>query len=1355
MRTILRPSATIALTAIAALLVSFALIPATSSLARAAVSGEVSLDFENDSWEPWTVNGDAELVVVDDGTGENKVLSVTDREANWAGFSSPEGAFDQGVEYTFTVDVRLGGDSELRLIANEPGAGNAHIWVGNTSAVADEWVTISGTHTFGAGAATAKVYLEVQDAAVDYEVDNLVVTGVESTPVDPNPEPCEPVTSIDFEDGTTGSWVANDAATLTVTEDDGNHVLEISDREDVHFGIQSPEGVYEAGVEYTFSAEVLLPEAAEVRFVAYDEASAETYNWLSGTAVVAGEWTTVTGSYIFEAEEISTAKAYLQVHNNEDYVVDNIVVTAPCQTGDGPAPGTIAITTDFENGSLDGWELRDSGWTEENEGGPLPGEPSVELSEEEALSPSHSAKVTDRNSQGDGLRIEVTDLLEPATQYEVTASFKFAPGETPGNVWMSLQNGPSTFNTLSQFGDVFSNSEWTTVTGSFTMPTVTEGNQAWLYFETAYDGGAKGNTSTFYVDDISVVVPEPPVVEDLTPLKDTVPFPLGVAIDSRETVGAPSELLLRHFNQVSAENFMKPEAWYNANGDWEPNKGEIDSLMDFAQANDLGMYGHVLVWHSQTPAWFFQDEDGQPLTSSEADQVILRDRMETHINNVVEYLSAWGDFGVDNPIVAFDVVNEVIDDSAAYSDGMRRSEWYRILGETFVDDAFNFAKEAFANYGSEDAVKLYINDYNTEQSGKRSRYLALIDRMLDRGTPIDGIGHQFHVNLALPVSALEDAIVDASGRGLSQAVTEFDVTTGTPASEAKFVEQGYYYRDAFTIFETYQDELDFVTIWGLIDTRSWRNDMGGPLVFDGGYQAKPAYYGIVEAGGGGAEAPLPPRIRAANAFAGSVALDANAATSPVWERLPLLPIETQGEFQFRWAEDHLTVFVSVEDDSNDATDGVEFTLDGTDYAVDRSGNGDVDAVVTETSTGYDIVVHLPLASKSQSDTIAFDVRIVDGDQTAGWNTPGTNGSVTLVEPLSYLEIPHTTNAPDIDGEADALWADAPVVTTDKFVEGNTAEPGEFRTLWKDHTLYVYGEIPDDDVDVTGSDPWTQDSVELYIDGGNFKNGSYRYDDMQVRINADNVVSFGTGDEGFQGNRITSATSRYDGGWTVEVAISLLEYGGVDTFQGVDFQINGATNGSRHTIRNWADPTGAGYQSTARWGVAKLVESVSTDPGDGEPGDGEPGDGTDIITPLPEDEVTDQDKGGIEVPDYARPGDTITIHVGTEHSGVATQTFLYSEPTLIGQSIVDADGNIRVTIPADTPPGTHTIAVYDADGNLLGWDTIEIVAAGDDPLATTGAEGFLLPLTIGLLLMLAGTAMVIRRQRSLGEDAARG
>lgn len=177
--------------------------------------------------------------------------------------------------------------------------------------------------------------------------------------------------------------------------------------------------------------------------------------------------------------------------------------------------------------------------------------------------------------------------------------------------------------------------------------------------------------------------------------------------------------------------------------------------------------------------------------------------------------------------------------------------------------------------------------------------------------------------------------------------------------------------------------------------------------------------------------------------------------------------------------------------------------------------------------------------------------------TTGWNQGTAKGTLTLVEPLSFTEVVEAPTAPSIDGAIDDAWALAKV-----------------RTLWKGNTLYVLAEVADPTLDATGSDPWTQDSVEIFVDAGNVKNGPYRYDDTQVRINYLNATSFGTGDEGFQANRVRSATKMVSGGYLVEASISLLEEGGLGTFQGLDFQVNDATNGARTAVKAWADPTGS-------------------------------------------------------------------------------------------------------------------------------------------------------------------------------------
>jgi endo-1,4-beta-xylanase len=1056
------------------------------------------------------------------------------------------------------------------------------------------------------------------------------------------------ITSVDFEDGTTGTWTPSGSAGLDVIPDPegtGN-VLSITRAADYE-GIQSPTGIFRPGLTYAFSMRARLPDPAEptdptstgIRFV-----MKPAYTWIGNTTVGTG-WTTVTGTYTADGDP-AELQAYLGSTDQDapyTILVDDIIVTTSDGTPGGVVPGG-AINPTPTPAYLAGGSGNVSALTFDD--GPNPGTTPALLD----FLAEHDLKavfcVIGQNIQADGgaaiLRRIVADghvLCNHSTGYADMGSwteeqvradlvsnmgiirdlgnpnqkipFWRAPngswGVSPG-VAVGLGMQPlAVRNTIADWetqdvGTLTANLRAAMVPGELVL---------------AHDGGGDRSGTLAAVrtvvterlaDGWEFTFPQgtPPAVEDLTGLKETVDFPMGVAIDSRETSGTAAELLNRHFGQITPENHMKPEAWYDADRALRRHP-EATALMDFARANDLKVYGHVLVWHSQTPAWFFQDDAGDPLPADEAGRAVLRERLRGHIFGVAENLSAdYGLFGSDtNPLVAFDVVNEVVSDGGENPDGLRRSEWFRILGEEYIDLAFQYADEAFnETYAAPPSarstgtvadrpVTLFINDYNTEQGGKQDRYRALVDRLLARGVPVDGVGHQFHVSLAMPVSALEGALQRFADLPVTQAVTELDVTTGTPVSQARLIDQGYWFRDAFDVFRVHAEDLFSVTAWGLTDGRSWRVESGAPLIFDDQYQAKPAYYGA-------AGAELPARLRAANVFAGDVPLDGTATASPEWDRLPRHRFAAPGggevAFQLRWASDHLTAFVSVDDAEPAAGDAVTLVLgdaeSSTAYTIGRDGTvtgpgTGAGAVATEREGGYDVVVHLP-AALAAGATAAFDARVTSGDETTAWNTPGALGTLTLIEELSYLEVARAAEAPVIDGAVDDVWASAGVVTTAKEIEGSGGAVATVRTLWHGNTLFVLADVADPVVDVSGSDPWVQDSVEIYVDGRNAKNGGYRADDTQIRVSAENAVSFGTGSEAAQRARVASATTPTDGGYRVEAAIDLLSYGGPGTFHGLDFQVNDATDGVRTAVRNWADPTGTGYQSTARWGVGQLV-----------------------------------------------------------------------------------------------------------------------------------------------------------------------
>ena len=1183
-----------------------------------------AVDFNDSTTSDWVQSGGPTLTYVDDGSG-GMALSIL-RANTWDGISSPTGLLETDVEYTFSMRARLpegaSGTPGVRLTVYRNDGSDHYDWVGNAAISAAGWTTITGTYTLPAGSntSTAKISVDSDNQTDPYIllVDDILVTG-------PAPSGGTGVLDSDcsngyvaltFDDGpyagqTDKLVTALDAAHLRGTFFDwgqhiaGNTSLMLLQSGNGWIGNHSwdhqdlttlTEGQITTQLTDTSNAiQAATGEAPVLMRPPYGatNATVKTVEATLGLTEIlwdvdTQDWNGFTAAQIIAAVKTAQAGQVILMHDNLATTRNAIPGIADALTTKKMCPGMISpvtgkavappaqqvISTDFESG-LDGWGPRDA-----------QGTPTVALTEDESHSPTHAALVSNRTGQGDGIGHDATGIMKAGVKYNISAWVKFATGSPADSIWLSMRrtNGTAdSFDTIAQFTNVPGDS-WKQVTASYTVGAY---DSAFIYFETTYPDGT---TANFLLDDVVVEAQSGPSVQlDLTNLKDTVSFPIGVAIDSRETTGAYAQLLLKHFDQITPENHMKPEAWYDADKNFRIHP-EAVALMDFAAANGLRVYGHTLVWHSQTPDWFFQRDDGTPLTNSPADQTILRNRLHDHIFNIAETLSdLYGPFGsATNPLVAFDVVNEVISDSSAEADGLRRSAWYNVLGPSYIEDAFNYAEQAFnvdhAAVGVTRPIKLVINDYNTEQSGKGGRLHALIENLLDDGVPVDIVGHQFHVSLSTNVQTLDDALTAFEDLPVMQAVTELDVMTGSPVDDAKLIEQGYFYRDLFRVLRAHSASIFSATIWGLYDGRSWRSD-NYPLLFTDALQAKQAFYGAVDE-------ELKARIRSANVFQADVPLDGSATTAFEWRKLALHMFGDANKvsFQLRWVSDHMSAYVAVKDNTVDATDAVAFTLEGTTYSFNRNGTGDVSGEASEVAGGWVAVVHLPLSGAEASDTLQFDISVTDGTATVGWNDAGAMGTLTLVEALSFMEIGPAGSAPSIDGLEDPVWelANVNTVHTDKQVTGSGTASAAVRALWYGNYLYVFMHVTDPVLDVSASSPWEQDSVEIYVDNVNAKNGAYRADDTQIRINYQNLASFGTGDEAAQQARLTSATQVVADGYVVEARISLLAAGGPDSFIGVDYQVNDASGGRRIGIRNWADPTNAGYLNTSHWGVAWLA-----------------------------------------------------------------------------------------------------------------------------------------------------------------------
>lgn len=329
-------------------------------------------------------------------------------------------------------------------------------------------------------------------------------------------------------------------------------------------------------------------------------------------------------------------------------------------------------------------------------------------------------------------------------------------------------------------------------------------------------------------------------------------FPIGAAIGPKALEGPHAQLLVKHFNSIVAENVMKM-------GFLQPTEGVFDfraadALVGFAKAHHMLIRGHTLVWYKENPPWLFKDADGNDLQPGPESKAFLLRRLDTYIRTVVSRYK--------ENVYAWDVVNEVID--PAQPDGFRRTPWFEITGTDYIDTAFRAAHEAAPH------AKLFLNDFDTTNPAKRTFLLNLVRDLKARGVPIDGVGHQMHINIHYPsVEAIAETIHIFSSLGVDNQITELDVSlydnptqTCSAISQDVLIEQGYRYRDLFQTFRALKGEISAVTFWGMADDRTWLKKfpisrLNLPLLFDEQLQPKPAYWGVIDP----ARLPPPPVIR--------------------------------------------------------------------------------------------------------------------------------------------------------------------------------------------------------------------------------------------------------------------------------------------------------------------------------------------------------------------------------------------------------------------------------------------------------------------------------------------------------------
>ena len=699
------------------------------------------------------------------------------------------------------------------------------------------------------------------------------------------------------------------------------------------------------------------------------------------------------------------------------------------------------------------------------------------------------------------------------------------------------------------------------------------------------------------------------------------------------------ELVEKHFNAVTFGNELKPDALFNyqIDGNSVPTKtitfegeelqvpivNDAGDSLDFSRADAMAdkilewnnahpdqkirIRGHVLVWHSQTQEWFFHEN--YDITKPYVNKETMNRRLEWFISGVFDhYFGKAANGKYDGLFYGWDVVNEAVIGNTYRTDkvsaaeslseirhGNNSSWWHVYESNEFIINAFKYAnKYAPAN------VELYYNDFGETDNTKCEGIVKLINDVKSaEGTRLDAFGMQAHYNVdgfsAAQFKSVAKKYAQAAGK---VQLTELDFKAsstydGTAATkESEYTKMAYCHKNLYEAIKALKAEganVSGITVWGVIEPNSWlhsQSNLGGgasgsaqcPLLFDGNYKAKPAYWAYVDA------TKLQPAIQKVTI---TEAKDGNIAG----ETYTIDQGAVQAEFIPVWDADGLTVQVKVKDTTVNDADAVTVYVDPDNSASDITPHK---VTVARTAAaaiagGYQATVKVSMKGLKVAQQISLDVVVNNDGETGSFNDlTGKQESSSKYYAVATMKpgiekIPYGTIS--VDADADAAWGNA--VNIPLTINKGSEASANAKVLWDDDNLYVYATVKDAVLDKTGAQTHEQDSLEVFIDEDNGKTASYGEDDKQYRINYNNEQSF-NGKKCLAEN-VKSATKTIDGGYVVEAAFKWTDIKPANgTKIGLEFQINDAKGGKRIGTLSWYDETGMGWSGSNVYGTVELT-----------------------------------------------------------------------------------------------------------------------------------------------------------------------
>ena len=304
------------------------------------------------------------------------------------------------------------------------------------------------------------------------------------------------------------------------------------------------------------------------------------------------------------------------------------------------------------------------------------------------------------------------------------------------------------------------------------------------------------------------------------------------------------------YNSITLENEMKPDkisvSQAKSMGYYIPdnykestvpkiNFDTVDKVMKICYENGIGMRAHTLVWHSQTPQWFFKNE--YSASNGYVSQSVMDARMEFYIKTVMNhvYSSSYG-----SCVYAWDVVNEYFHAT--------NSGWEAVYGKcgnrpAFVKRAYQYAYDCLDYYGLSGKVSLFYNDFNTYM--EVNDVITMINYINSDKKLCNGVGMQSHVGTTFPsVDYYTQALKSFVNAGFEVQITELDTSSKSSSDQANYV---YQLMKNVNSIKKSGGNISGITLWGISDDVSWISASEYPLLFSSLNVPKDSYYKFIQA----------------------------------------------------------------------------------------------------------------------------------------------------------------------------------------------------------------------------------------------------------------------------------------------------------------------------------------------------------------------------------------------------------------------------------------------------------------------------------------------------------------------------